>query len=170
MLGLFAYDRETVLSTGDREPAVAVKIPAGFEEHPRRSMVTDAWRPLYSRNASGIVQIGLWLRGVHCNSRGFVHGGVIATLADNAMGLSLFESLRVEGDDTRRDGDALPRAPLTISLAIDYVATAKTSQWLQINPRIVKVGRSMGFVDALIMADDAVVARANASFRIEGSG
>jgi acyl-coenzyme A thioesterase PaaI-like protein len=95
-----------------------------------------------------------------------IHGGVIATLADNAMGLSLFETLNSQGKDTRLAAVEM-RAPITINLAVDYVATAKMCQWLQIDPRIVKLGRSMGFVDALITADGVVVARANASFRIE---
>jgi acyl-coenzyme A thioesterase PaaI-like protein len=32
--------------------------------------------------------------------------------------------------------------------------------------RVIKAGKSMGFADALIKADGAVVARANATFKI----
>jgi uncharacterized protein (TIGR00369 family) len=128
--------------------------PEGFAPHFRKSPVTDPWEPLYSRRVDGTVQIGLTLRAVHCNSRGLVHGGVIAALADNAMGLSCGMSLpSVEG-------------LVTVGLSIDYVGAAKLGQWLQIEPRVLRTGKSMGFADALVRADGAIVARANATFRV----
>jgi acyl-coenzyme A thioesterase PaaI-like protein len=60
--------------------------PPGFERHYRQSPLTDAWEPLYSRKADGAVLIGLRAAERHANSRGFVHGGLISALADNAMG------------------------------------------------------------------------------------
>jgi acyl-coenzyme A thioesterase PaaI-like protein len=39
-------------------------------------------------------------------------------------------------------------------------------QWLQIEPRVVHVGKSTGVVDALITADGEVVARADGTFQI----
>ena len=130
--------------------------PEGFAPHFRKSPVTDAWEPLYSRKLDGVVQIGLTIRAVHCNSRGLPHGGVIATLADNAMGLSC--------------GTALPSAKglITVGLSVDYVGSAKLGQWLQVEPRVLRVGNSMGFADALITADGVIIARASASFRVMG--
>ena len=94
------------------------------------------------------------MRDAHCNSRGFVHGGVIAALADNAMGISCVLT------------NQAATSAVTVSLSVDYVATAKIGQWLRIEPRIVKAGRTLGFVDALISADDKIIARAAATFRI----
>ena len=83
-------------------------IPDGFAQHFRDSSVTDPWRPIYSRVGTDCVEIGVMLRPVHCNSRGFVHGGVIATLADNAMGLSLAQAvgqdIRAGPRNVRRNG------------------------------------------------------------------
>ncbi|HET7153910.1 MAG TPA: PaaI family thioesterase [Hyphomicrobiaceae bacterium] len=128
--------------------------PEGFTPHFRKSPVTNPWEPLFSRKIDGAVQIGLWLREVHCNSRGLLHGGVIAALADNAMGLSC--------------GASLPSVQglLTVSLTVDYVGAAKIGQWLQIEPRVLRTGKSMGFADALVTADGTVVARASATFRV----
>ncbi len=132
------------------------EVPDGFAPHFRKSPVTDPWEPLYSLRTEAGVCIGVKLAPNHCNSRGFVHGGVIAALADNAMGLS-YGMLRPEG--------ASGGGAVTVSLTIDYAATAKVGQWLQVTPRVIKAGRSMGFVDALVTADDAIVARASATFR-----
>src|SRR5262245_14436975 len=128
--------------------------PEGFAPHFRKSPVTNPWEPLFSRKIDSIVQIGVRLRDVHCNSRGFLHGGVIAALADNAMGLSC--------------GSTLPsiQGLVTVSLTVDYVGSAKAGQWLQIEPRVLKTGKSMGFADALVKADDQLVARASATFRV----
>jgi acyl-coenzyme A thioesterase PaaI-like protein len=83
-----------------------------------------------------------------------LHGGVLAALADNAMGLTL---AHVSG----RVGSVV-----TTSLSVDYFGLGKIGQWLEIAPRMVSAGKSSGIVDALISADGTVVARANASFRI----
>jgi len=130
--------------------------PEGFAPHFRKSPVTEPWEPLFSRTIDGAVQIGLQLRAAHCNSRGLLHGGVIAALADNAMGLSCGLSLR--------SVDGL----VTVNLTVDYIGSAKAGQWLQIEPRVLKTGKSMGFADALVAADGVVVARASATFRILG--
>jgi acyl-coenzyme A thioesterase PaaI-like protein len=131
--------------------------PEGFAPHTRKSPVTDPWEPLYARRVGDTVQIGVWLREAHCNSRGFAHGAVIAALADNAMGLSYGAAAKVAGVELQ--------SIVTMSLSIDYAATARVGQWLQVEPRIIKAGRSVGFVDALITADGAIAARGSATFR-----
>ncbi len=131
--------------------------PQGFQPHFKKSRVTDPWEPLFSQMLPDAVQIGVWLREEHCNSRGFVHGGVIAALADNAMGLSYGVAAKAQGSELS--------SAVTVSLSIDYAATAQIGQWLLIEPRVIKAGRSMGFVDALITADGASIARASATFR-----
>jgi uncharacterized protein (TIGR00369 family) len=129
-------------------------LPEGFSPHFKRSPVTDPWEPLFSRRGEKSVQLGMWLREAHCNSRGLLHGGVIAALADNAMGLSCVASQQAA------------RSALTVSLNVDYLATAKIGQWLLIDPRVVKTGSTLGFVDALIAADGETIARATATFRM----
>lgn len=133
--------------------------PAGFAPHFRKSPVTDPWEPLFSRTSPDGVEIGFRAAAAHCNSRGFVHGGVIAALADNALGLSVGESLRGQGA-------AAPGGLVTVSLTLDYLATARIGQWVAVRPRVLKAGRSLGFADAVVVADDAPVARASASFKV----
>jgi acyl-coenzyme A thioesterase PaaI-like protein len=137
------------------------ELPDGFEPHFRKSPVTEPWEPLYSRPGAECIELGLIVAGAHCNSRGFVHGGVIAALADNAMGLSYGVVRRRAGVDSATYSGAV-----TVSLGLDYAASAKVGQWLQITPRVLKAGRSIGFVDALVTADGDIVARASATFRL----
>lgn len=132
--------------------------PDGFQPHFRKSKFTDPWEPLYSRVLPRSVQIGVRLGETHCNSRGLVHGGLIASLADNAMGLTCGAAMRDEG---REIGGLV-----TVSLTADYLGSAKLGSWLQVEPEAVRCGRSLAFARCLITADGAPVAQASASFKI----
>jgi acyl-coenzyme A thioesterase PaaI-like protein len=124
-----------------REPDMSTPdIPAGFERRSRRSPLTDPWEPLYSKQTDKAVIIGVRLAKPHTNGRGLIHGGLIAALADNAMGHSC---AHVMGGVS---------SLVTISLAIES--------------DVVKTGKTICFVQSLIKADDVVVARANATFRV----
>ncbi len=57
------------------------------------------------------------------------------------------------------------RSAVTLSLTTDYAGIGQHGQWLEINPRVIKAGASIGFVDALISADGCVIARASATFK-----
>lgn len=132
-------------------------IPAGFELHNRKSPVTAPWEPLYAQHRDDALEIGFHLADAHCNSRGGLHGGVIAALADNAMGLSYGVVRRKAYGDT-------PGA-VTVSLNVDYIAAAGIGQWISICPRVLRAGRQMGFVEAIVFADGKIIARASATFR-----
>lgn len=128
--------------------------PKGFAPHHRKSPLTDPWEPLYSRNTGKAVHIGLWLDECHTNSRGLAHGGLIAALADNAMGLSC--GLHVEN----------VAGLVTVGLAVDFLSSATTGQWLEVVPEVVKAGGTLAFAQCLVTADGKVCARANATFSV----
>ena len=128
--------------------------PVGFTRHYRRSPVTDPWEPLYSRKGAGGVSIGFLAAAAHSNSRGFVHGGLISALTDNAMGLSCAETL----------GDA--SSLVTVSLAIDFLGSANLGQWVEITPKVNRAGGRLCFVEALVTADGEPCAKAHATFSV----
>jgi uncharacterized protein (TIGR00369 family) len=130
-------------------------IPVDFSPHFRKSPVTDPWEPLYSRRRAAGVDLLFEISQAHCNSRGFLHGGVIAALCDNVMGLSL--------------GAVLNNAQaniVTINLALDYIGSVKIGDAVLIEPRVVRAGSSIGVCDALVKSDDKIIARANATFSV----
>lgn len=129
-------------------------IPEGFERHDRKSPVTEPWEPIYRRDCGDRVVLGLRAAGAHCNSRGFVHGGVISAMADNAMGLSC----------ARRLGDVA--SLVTVNLAVDFLGSAQIGQWLEFDTAFVKPGGTLAFTQAFVTADGQPCARANAVFRV----
>jgi uncharacterized protein (TIGR00369 family) len=128
-------------------------IPAGFEPHLRKSPLTDPWEPLYSKREPESVTLGFVAGEQHTNSRGFVHGGLLTALADNAMGLSCGIQLENGG-------------LVTLSLGIDFLATAQRDQWIEIRTTFTKVGKSVCFAQSFVYADGKPVARANATFAV----
>ena len=133
---------------------ISPAIPDGFEPHTRKSPLTEPWEPLYARRTDKAVIIGLRLARPHTNGRGLIHGGLIAALSDNAMGYSCANQM----------GGA--SSLVTVGLAVDFVGTAEVGQWLAIETEVIKTGRTICFAQSLIKADDVVIARANATFRV----
>lgn len=129
-------------------------VPAGFSRHDRRSPLTDPWEPLFSRISGETVILGLRSADAHTNSRGFVHGGLISALADNAMGLSCARKLGVAG------------GLLTVSLSVDFLASALKGQWLEFDTVFVKPGSTLCFAQAFVTADGQPCARADAVFKV----
>jgi uncharacterized protein (TIGR00369 family) len=129
-------------------------ISSGFEPHFRKSPFTDPWEPLYSRKSEKSVSMGLRLARAHTNARGLIHGGLIASLADNAMGYSC-----AQATDWKTSF-------VTVSLSVDYVGSAGIGQWLAVDCEVIRTGNTLCFAQCLLSADDAVIARASGTFRV----
>ncbi|MDB5485639.1 MAG: thioesterase [Tardiphaga sp.] len=134
---------------------MTMDVPEGFVRHTRSSPLTEPWEPIYAKRSDSAVILALRLAKPHTNSRGMVHGGLIAALADNAMGLSC--GVKIDSGGTRL---------VTVSLAVDFLGTAQIGQWLTIEPDVVKTGRTLCFAQCLVKADGEVVARANGTFKL----
>ena len=132
----------------------SAEIPEGFEPHFRKSPFTDPWEPLYSRRTERAVIMGLRLAKAHTNARGLIHGGLMAALADNAMGYSCAQATGWRSSF------------VTISLAVDFTGSADIGQWLAVESEVIRTGSTICFAQCLVRADDAVVARANGTFRV----
>jgi uncharacterized protein (TIGR00369 family) len=133
---------------------ISDEIPDGFEPHFRSSPLTEPWEPLYSKRTDKAVIIGLRLAKPHTNGRGLIHGGLIAALSDNAMGYSC---AHVMGNRS---------SLVTIGLAVDFIGSAETGQWLAIETDVIRTGKTICFAQCLAKADDVIIARANGTFRV----
>ena len=134
-------------------------IPDGFKTHERHSPLTAPWEPIFARREADRLRLGLEIRTEHTNSRGLLHGGLIAALADNAMGLSLGVVLEADGRHPKR-------GLITTSLAIDFLGRAELGQWLEVDTSFIHAGRRQGVAQAFVTADGEIIARANAAFAI----
>ena len=136
-------------------------LPDGFDLHARKSPLTNPWEPLYARRSEGKVELGLVVAEPHTNSRGLLHGGLIAAMADNAMGLSCGQALV-------RDG-VVASGLVTVSLGVDYLGKAELGDWLVFEHDFVRTGRTLCFAGAQVTANGEPIARAHATFRVHTS-
>lgn len=112
--------------------------------------------PLYERRDGETVSIGLQLEEKHINSRGKCHGGVLATLADLALGYAM---LAKTGD---RGGF------VTAHLAVDYAGACRAGDWVESQVEIQRVGSRLAFANCYLVAKGARIVRASAIFAREG--
>jgi uncharacterized protein (TIGR00369 family) len=133
---------------------MSTDIPPGFEPHFRKSPFTDPWEPLYARKTEKAITLGLRVDRPHTNGRGLIHGGLIAALADNTMGYSCAQAL------------GWASSLVTISLAVDYLGNGEVGQWLSVEGEVIKAGNTICFAQSLVRVDDALIARASATFRV----
>ncbi len=140
-------------------------MPAGYLPHTRRSPLTDPWEPLFARETAGAVQLAVQLavqiREAHCNARGFAHDGLLSALADNAMGLSAVHQ-------ARQQMAASAANAVTVALSLDFIAVAQVGEWVEFHPTVLKVGRTLAFVECKAVCGERLIARGNASFRMVG--
>src|SRR6266478_4957924 len=132
----------------------ATDIPEGFERQSRRSPLTDPWEPIYLKQTTEAIVLGLRLATPHTNARGFAHGGLIAALADKAMGHSCGYKMRGT------------HSLVTVSMSIDFISSAQIGQWLTVETDVIKTGGTLCFAQCLVTADGVAIARANATFRV----
>ena len=90
-------------------------VPMGFDLLNKPSPFLTMLGPVYARGMGPTMVMGFHVQHHHLNRRGILHGGVVASLADAALGYCLAEP----GEGT---GGAL--AMSTASLTVDFIASA----------------------------------------------
>jgi len=133
------------------------ELPEGFTPISRTSPFTDLIGPIYQKTDESGLIIGLVAEEKHCNGRGMLHGGVICTLADIAMGYSAAFST------------VPPTSLVTTSQTVDYVGRAEKGDWIEVHTDVQKVGRSTAFANCYFHVDSRRVARASAVFTVIAS-
>lgn len=128
-------------------------IPAGFVPFPLEEGFLDLVGPLYvCKRNDGTHVVAVRATEAHENRHGMVHGGMLATLADVAIGMNL---ARVTGD---------VETTLTLNLAMDYIDVARAGDWLEAKVSLTKVAGRVRFGDCEITVHNRLVARGHATF------
>lgn len=129
-----------------------MSIPAPFQPIFRVSPVIETIGPVYSHGTGLDLVIGMRAEQKHCNLRGHVHGGILATLADIALGYTLAFSTDP------------PAGYLTASLTIDYAGQARIGDWLETRTDVQRRGSRLAFANCYILAGEQRIAHASGVF------
>jgi len=104
----------------------------------------DRVGPLYEKRLPD----GRWIYGVrvrpdHCNARETMHGGMMMTLADQVLGLTVDRALENDG------------LTATVSLNCDLIAAALPGDWVEGEAQVVRKTRSIVFVRGTLTRADS---------------
>jgi acyl-coenzyme A thioesterase 13 len=133
------------------------QIPEGFRKIESMIPFNELVGPLYERRDAKGLTIGFQVEEKHKNSRGIVHGGMICTLADFAMGY------------TASSTSDPPRKLVTTTLSMDFAGNARPGDWVEARVDLYRPGKRVAFVDCFIwrMGDNPDrIGRASATFLI----
>src|SRR3954451_785696 len=102
----------------------------------------------------GSVTVSLERSEHHANLQGFAHGGVLATLADAAMGLSVRSALEPG------------RRHVTIELGVHYLRAVRTGT-VSATGHAVRIGREVAYAEAAITDERGTdIARASGTYSV----
>ena len=129
-------------------------IPAGFAPIFRTSPFLETIGPLYSAGSGAQLVVGLQVQEKHTNARGTLHGGVLASVADIALGYGLATSTNP------------PTSMVTASLNVDFAGSAQIGDWIETSLDIQKIGARMAFANVYFTLRGERIARASGVFLV----
>ena len=131
-------------------------VPEGFELLELRSNYLDTVGPFYGKSDGNGLVIGLRVAPKHLNRRRVVHGGMICSFSDFAMG------------ETARRTSEPPRAYVTANLSTDFAGNAREGDWIEARCDVMHAGRRVVFINCFVYRADKRIARASGTFVVVG--
>ncbi len=129
------------------------------EERTHRSPFTAFIGAALEEISDGYSRLSLILEPKHTNPHGVMHGGVVTTMMDSAMGAALG---RLRGDEVR------DRAHATIEMNASFLAAARPGDEIVVEGRVLKLGRTVAFgeAEARRRRDGELIAKGRFTFAI----
>lgn len=133
-----------------------VAIPAGFRLYVHKgTSYFQTLGDLYVRERpDGLPVIGLYVKPQHCNRLGIAHGGMLATLADTALGMGLHLARPTRA------------TMVTVNLSLDYMAASQVGEWLEAHVTPRRLGRQLAYGDCVLRVGEREVLRATGIFSV----
>lgn len=131
-------------------------LPDGWELAPQPDGFPALIGPLLLRRDPAGNALGLRIGPQHLNLRGAVHGGVIASLADHALGMQVWEACG-------------GRPCVTLQLGLHYIAAGRHGDLLEAWGEVVRITRTVVFMRGRVLAADRLVATAEGVWKRLGA-
>lgn len=132
---------------------LAFEPPPGFLLAPLDEGYLNLIGPVYgARDSTGVWVIALKTGPQHANRYGMVHGGLLSTLADVAIGMNLSRAAATYTD------------AFTVNLSLDFLDSCQPGDWLEAHVTLTKRQGRVRFGECRLLVCDRMVARASAVF------
>lgn len=133
---------------------IGTDVPAGFERLKRGGPYMANLGDLYCSRENGAIIIGMRITDNHTNMRGIAHGGMLASLADSALGLGL--TMHCEGRQSF----------VTVNLSTDFIDAARPGDWVEAHVDIQKLGARVAFANCYLQVGSKRILRASGVFAV----
>lgn len=130
-------------------------IPEGFRPFASRGRYTDKIGPFYCKQDGDKLTYGFLADESHANGNGIVHGGMLLSFLDEALGQIIWRSI-----DRQKCA--------TISLNCDFLSAAKPGDWIEARGEISKRGLAVVFIRGELVVEDRTIAIADGIWKILG--
>lgn len=126
--------------------------PHGWDVFDGQGFV-DLVGPLYSRNSPDGLRSFAFVAGEkHANLIGLVHGGMLMTLADRALGVGAW--------------DSAGRPCVTVQMEMQFLSAVKMGEFAEITPELMRLTRSLVFMRGSVKVGDRITATASGVWKI----
>ena len=122
----------------------AHRPPVGFSGHTG---------PLWARPEGDGWAYGVLAEAHHANGHGIVHGGMLVTLLDNALGLTVWQA-------------AGRRPCVTMQLNTQFLAAARPGDFLEARGEVLRLANTVVFVRGTLMVGERLVAAADGVWKV----
>jgi uncharacterized protein (TIGR00369 family) len=134
-----------------------MSAPAGFRE----TRLIDPFElhvgPVYEQGEKGARRFGLRVAKQHVNMRGVIHGGMLMTFADAALGQAAW--------------DACDYADcVTLNMQSQFLSPAREGDWIEVAPVLTRRTRSLMFLRGDFTVDGAPIFSVSSVWKILGAG
>ncbi len=126
---------------------------AGWKLGPRGSAFPDLVGPFWSRRDADRWRHAALTDARHANNNGVVHGGLLLSFADNALGMTVWHHIG-------------RRPCATIELSMQFVDAVQPGDLVELDAEIVRATRSVVFVRGTLSVADRTVATATGIWKI----
>ncbi|MEL6858351.1 MAG: PaaI family thioesterase [Pseudomonadota bacterium] len=127
-------------------------VPEGFAISNSRGGFSNHNGPVYEASAADDTRSGFFVLDRHCNSMGFLHGGMASAFADRSLARAVWAETG--------------RASVTLKLTLHFLETVRLHKWLEAHPTVISFEHDLVQVTADLRIDgDKLAARADATFR-----
>ncbi|MFP6748804.1 MAG: PaaI family thioesterase [Alphaproteobacteria bacterium] len=135
---------------------MSTDVPAGFKLAAESETFESFVGPLYEKREGEQYTCGFRAAPHHGNRRGVVHGGMLFTFADHTLGNMVWE----------RSQD---QACATVTLNVDYLAGARTGDWIECTGNITRETRSLIFIKGQLTIEGRIVMTASGVWKKLGA-
>lgn len=134
--------------------ADSLPIPDGFVPARFSPGFLEVTGPYFLKPDAGSTVIGCRMSRQHMNYTGVAHGGFLATLADIALSLQLYDSTDAK----------LPVA--TVSMTTNFLGSAKWGEWVEAIGIIDRIGGRLAYAHGSIRSGDRLLMTMSGVFNI----